>query len=149
MVDTRHANKFQHERHQARKLALQILCQADVQGDDFLVELWPLFLAQVDTDNTVRQAADDMARQAWDYHGVADEQISRLTPQWSLSRLAVVDRNVLRLALWELAHQSDVPPKVVLNEAIELAREFSTEESTRFVNGVLDAALKERAPQTG
>ena len=67
----------------------------------------------------------------------------RAAPQWPIRRLAAVDRAVLRLAIWELT-SSDTPPKVVIDEAIELAKEYSTELSSGFVNGVLDAALKEK-----
>jgi N utilization substance protein B len=72
----------------------------------------------------------------------ADEQIGRLAENWDISRIAAIDRVILRMALVELAHVPDTPFKVVLNEAIELARKFSTSESPAFVNGILDAYVK-------
>ncbi len=132
-----------HQRSKARRIALQALFQADAQGGDFMVVLLPRFIAQATEDIDLRQAASHIAGGAWDYRETADQWIGRLVPQWNISRIAAVDRSVLRLALWELARQPDVPPKVALDEAINLAREFSTEESARFVNGVLDAAWKE------
>ena len=132
-----------HQRRQTRRIALQALCQADVQGDEFMTDLVERFLAQADEEPAVRRDAEIITHSAWDYHVQADQWIERLVSQWSIARLAVVDRNVLRLALWELTHRTNVPPKVVLDEAINMAREFSTEESAGFVNGVLDAALKE------
>ena len=80
----------------------------------------------------------------------ADQHISRLATNWNINRLAIVDRNILRLAIVELDHMVDVPVKVVLNEAIELAKKFSTVESSGFVNGILDQYVKgmEKADRT-
>jgi transcription antitermination protein NusB len=74
--------------------------------------------------------------------GDLDALIERHSEHWRLGRLAVVDRLILRMATWELRHGGDTPPAVVLNEAIELARRFSTVESARFVNGVLDGVRR-------
>ena len=71
-----------------------------------------------------------------------DQRLERIAPQWPPRRQPAVDRNLLRLAVWELTNLQ-TPPKVVIDEAIELAKEFSTEQSPAFVNGVLDAILKE------
>jgi N utilization substance protein B len=68
-----------------------------------------------------------------------DGVIEQHARHWRVERLAVVDRIILRLAIWELRHEPDTPPAVVINEALELARRFSSDESVRFVNGVLDA----------
>jgi transcription antitermination factor NusB len=140
-------NKF--ERHsEARRIALQALYQAEVQGSDFILSMLPQFVAQQTEDNSTREMASAMSIGAWDYRATADEWVSRLMPHWSLSRLATVDRNVIRLALWELAQRPQTPPKVVLDEAINMAREFSTQDSASFINGVLDAALKEHLALT-
>ena len=71
-----------------------------------------------------------------------DAIIEQHSTHWRLDRLAVIDRLILRMAIWELRHATDVPAAVVLNEAVELARRFSTEEAVKFVNGVLDAVRK-------
>ncbi len=83
-----------------------------------------------------------MAGSAWDGREHTDQWIERLAPQWPPRRQPGVDRAILRLAVWELT-EGQTPPKVVIDEAIELAKSFSTEQSPAFVNGVLDAVLKE------
>jgi N utilization substance protein B len=75
-----------------------------------------------------------------------DALITAHSQHWRLERLAVIDRLVLRLAVWELRHETETPPPVVINEAIELARRFGTDDSVRFVNGVLDAIRQELKP---
>ena len=72
-----------------------------------------------------------------------DEQIKKVTENWELDRIAAVDRNVLRLAIYEMMFRDDVPPVVSINEAIEIAKKFSTKESGKFVNGILDRIRKE------
>jgi N utilization substance protein B len=83
-----------------------------------------------------------MAAGAWEGREISDRWVERLAPQWPPRRQPGVDRAILRLAIWELT-SSDTPPKVVIDEAIELAKSYSTENSPAFVNGVLDAVLKE------
>lgn len=136
-------NTTNEKRSAARRIALQAIYQAEVQGDTFIAQMLPTFISQATDDNDVRQLATSMACGAWDYHKEADEWAGRLIPRWTITRLAAVDRNILRLALWELTHQPQTPGKVVLDEAINMAREYSTEESYGFINGVLDAALKQ------
>ena len=75
-----------------------------------------------------------------------DQIISQFAEHWDLERMAVVDRNILRLAVYELLWPDDVPPKVAINEAIEIAKKFGTKESSRFINGVLDRIHKELRP---
>ncbi len=94
-------------------------------------------------DVAIREAALAMAGGAWDQVESIDKWVERLAPQWPPRRQPAVDRSLIRLAVWELTN-SDTPPKVVIDEAIEMAKEFSTEQSPAFVNGVLDAVLKER-----
>jgi len=72
--------------------------------------------------------------------------IGQFTEHWSLERMAVVDRNILRQSIFELLWENDVPPKVAINEALEVAKKFSTQESSRFINGVLDRIRKELRP---
>jgi len=75
-----------------------------------------------------------------------DELIVRYAENWELERMAVVDRNILRQAIFELRWGAGIPPKVAINEALEVAKKFSTQESSRFINGILDRIHKERAP---
>ena len=99
-------------------------------------------------DHEIRRSALDMAGGTWNQREQIDVWIERLAPQWPPRRQPGVDRNLIRLAVWELTN-SDTPPKVVIDEAIELAKEFSTEQSAAFVNGVLDSVLKEKRALTG
>lgn len=73
-----------------------------------------------------------------------DATIQQHSQHWRIERLAIIDRLILRMAIWELSHESDIPAAVVINEALELARTFSTDDAVRFVNGVLDAVKKSR-----
>jgi N utilization substance protein B len=130
------------KKRKARELAMQVLFLWDTQGDNSDVAA-----AQVVNDGTgddeVRRDALAIAAAAWNGREIADRWVVRLAPQWPTRRQPGVDRSILRLAVWELTGGTLTPPKVVIDEAIELAKEFSTEQSPAFVNGVLDAILKE------
>ncbi|MFP4106549.1 MAG: transcription antitermination factor NusB [Phycisphaerae bacterium] len=127
--------------HKVRRLALQGLCCLDVQGQS-AIDLVELFVRDTRESQAVAGSAWSMLCDTWHSREEADAILRRHARNWDLSRLALVDRNILRLAVREMTHQ-DTPPKVVLSEALKLAREFSTAESPRFVNGVLDAVFHE------
>ena len=99
-------------------------------------------------DEEIRRSALQMAAGTWDQREMIDQRVERVAPQWPPRRQPAVDRNLIRLAVWELTN-TDTPPKVVLDEAIEMAKKFSTEQSPSFINGVLDAVLKEHQSLTG
>jgi transcription antitermination factor NusB len=138
-----------HERSQARRIALQGLYQLDVQGDSYLVEGLQGFVDQATDDPRVREIAYFMAKAAWTFHGTADQRLGRIAEKWPVYRMAVVDRNILRLAAWELMNYPETPPKVVLDEAISMGKEFSTADSGSFINGILDTLLKEHQARKG
>lgn len=98
-------------------------------------------------DPVARQQATDMATAAWEQRETTDRWIERVAPHWPAHRQPAIDRSILRLATWELINTS-TPPKVVIDEAIELAKAFSTVQSAGFVNGVMDAILKEHQAMT-
>jgi transcription antitermination factor NusB len=129
------------KRTRARELAMQALYQLDVQGPDVFGLLGRFFAENTD-DDSIRKLASDWTRGAWDNLARCDELIVDSTIKWQLSRLCSVDKSILRLAVYQLKFCGDIPPRVVINEAIELAKKFSTERSPGFVNGVLDAVLK-------
>ena len=135
------------KKRKARELAMQVLFLWDMQGDNSDVAA-----AQVVNDGTqddeVRREGLAIAAAAWNGREIADRWVVRLAPQWPTRRQPGVDRSILRLAVWELTGGTQTPPKVVIDEAIELAKEFSTENSPAFVNGVLDAVLKEHVNLT-
>jgi transcription antitermination factor NusB len=131
------------KRTKARELAMQALYQLDVQGNDILGLLEKFFL-ESDTDNFVRKLASDWTKGTWDNLKQCDELITASTIKWEFARLSPVDRSILRLSVYQLKFCPDIPPKVIINEAIELAKKFSTDKSPAFVNGVLDAILKKK-----
>ena len=126
-------------RSKARKRALDILFQADVRGDEL-----PSTLAA-----EAKRAANEPAREAsWlyareivdgviDNRDAIDEQIETFAKDWSLARMPAVDRAVLRIGAWEILYNDAVPTAVAIDEAVELVKEFSTDDSGAFVHGVL------------
>jgi N utilization substance protein B len=135
------------KRRKTREVAMQVLFVWDANGESN-PDVAQKTVAQSTDDEAVRNAAVEMARQAWLGREASDAWVERLAPQWPPRRQPGVDRNLLRLAVWELTN-TDTPPKVVIDEAIELAKQYSTGQSPAFVNGVLDAVLKERQGLTG
>ena len=128
-------------RTRARELAIQGLYQLDVQGPDLLEHLGRFF-AETEGDDFVLKLASDWTKGTWENLALCDRIIEESTIKWQFKRLAPVDKSILRLAVYQLKFCPDIPPKVVINEAIELAKKYSTDKSSGFVNGVLDAVLK-------
>ncbi len=129
------------KRTRARELAIQGLYQLDIQGPDLLPRLAEFF-TENDSNLLVRKLASEWTKGTWENLALCDEFIAASTIKWRLSRLSIVDKSILRLAVYQLKFCPDIPPRVVINEAIELAKKFSTDKSSAFVNGVLDAVLK-------
>jgi transcription antitermination factor NusB len=129
------------KRTKARELAVQGLYQLDVQGLEALNRMGDFFVEN-DPDELVRKLAMDWTKGTWENLTQCDELIVSSTIKWGLSRLCLVDKSILRLSVYQLKFCPDIPHKVVINEAIELAKKFSTDKSPGFVNGVLDAVLK-------
>ncbi len=121
---------------------MQALYQLDVQGTDLLVRLQWEFLQEIDCDDFVRKLAFNWIKGSWDNLDTCDGLISPAVIRWQFSRLSPVDKSILRLSVYQLKFCSDIPARVVINEAIELAKKFSSDKSPGFVNGVLDAVLK-------
>lgn len=129
-------------RTHARELAMQALYQLDVQGQDLLPRLRPEFFQEAQADDFIRTLADEWTRGTWEQLEHCDQLISESIIRWQFSRLSPVDKSILRLSVFQLRYCQDIPPKVVINEAIELAKKFSTDKSPGFINGVLDAVLR-------
>jgi N utilization substance protein B len=126
-------------RHRAREAALQVLYLCEVGGATPAEALETYFAThQPEMAEPQRQFATTLVMGAADEHELLDALIQAHSRHWRLERLAILDRLILRIAAWELRHEPDVPPAVVLDEAIELARTFSADDSVRFVNGVLE-----------
>jgi transcription antitermination protein NusB len=128
-------------RRRIRERALQVLFVWDAHAASD-AQMASQVAHDLSEDTVIRQRGVEMAQGAWDARDMADKWVERLAPQWPPRRQPGVDRAILRLAVWELT-SSDTPPKVVIDEAIELAKIYSTENSPAFVNGVLDAILRE------
>lgn len=120
---------------------MQALCQLDVQGDSVESMLHTFFRSNTDDDLTL-ELAEQWTQGAWEKVRACDDLISAAAVRWKLSRLSHVDRAILRMSVYQLRYCENIPCKVVINEAIEIAKKYSTEQSPRFVNGVLDAVLK-------
>ena len=131
-------------RRRARELALQLLYQHELTGKP-PEEMQDEFEEWKSASDSMREFADQLLHGTLEHLEEIDEELSRQTAHWRLERLATVDRNILRLALYELEHHRDTPHAVVIDEAIEIAKKFGAEESARFVNGVLDGFVKRKS----
>ncbi|MEZ5980089.1 MAG: transcription antitermination factor NusB [Planctomycetota bacterium] len=129
-------------RSRGRELALQFLYQVDLRGTDVLEDL-PSFLHDEEREKDAVRFAESLVRGAVDRRAEVDEMIQAVAQNWKLERMAAIDRNVLRLAAFEMMYVPDVPPKVSINEAIELGKRYSTQNSGGFINGILDK-IRER-----
>jgi N utilization substance protein B len=134
------------KRRRAREAALQILYQWDVGKidigraiDTFFSQQWPDAAAPSDE---LRQFAEDLARDSVTRLEAIDVLIAGTAQRWRPERMAIVDRLILRMAICELMRGPEMPHAVVINEALELARTFSTEDAVKFINGMLDAVRK-------
>ena len=130
-------------RRQAREAAVQILYVRDLNPHETLDDSLRTFWENQGYDAETQTFAEDLARGTIEKREAIDEQIQKVTENWDLDRIAAVDRNILRLAIFEMMYRTDVPPVVSINEAIEIAKKFSTRESGKFVNGILDRIRKE------
>jgi len=138
-------------RRKARECALQMLFAADVSEAraDELVRTYWVELCDAELEEPAREFATRLATGTLANVTALDERIRSRAEHWRISRMAIVDRNVLRLAVYEFLHEP-TPRTVTINEALEIARRFSTYEATQFINGILDAIkrdLDEEFPQ--
>jgi N utilization substance protein B len=124
-----------------RQLAFQALYELDARDGDDAEMVRASLDGLADATDEERDAAAELARLAWAERSRADEQMQALASQWPVHRQAAVDRAILRLAHYEMT-SGRTPPKVAVNEAVELAKKFSTDKSPAFINGLLDKVLK-------
>lgn len=132
-------------RHKSREIALQVLYQADVGEtsiDSALRDQWASFAETPEG----REFAEALARGVAQHQSDIDALIRAHSTHWRLERMPPVDRSILRLAIYELLQLPEVPPRVTINEAIELAKSFGAENSAAFVNGVLDRIAAQIRP---
>ncbi len=130
-----------HPHAEARRIALDILFQADVRGEKITdaVADW------LGDQREVPEFASELVLGVATHLEELDKLIGEYAVEWTVARMAVVDRNILRLAVYELLHRPDVPPSAAINEAVVAAKELSTEDSGRFVNGILGRIARDRS----
>ncbi len=124
-------------RTKAREIAVQFLYQLDLRGVEVMDHLTE-FVHGESEEKEVREFATRLASGSRRIQKEADERLREVTRNWDLGRMATIDRNILRMAVFELLHCPDIPPKVTINEAIEIGKKFSTANSGAFINGILD-----------
>lgn len=153
-------------RHEAREWALQFLFQSEFNRADTLDEGFRLFWEHQDSEKTIaskppapgpgglppkedracakaRQFAEELARGVIAHHPDIDPLISKHAENWEIDRMGTVDRNAMRIAVFEMLYRDDIPPVVSINEAVDLAKAYSSIDSGKFVNGILDRIRKE------
>jgi N utilization substance protein B len=132
-------------RRKARELAVQLLYQSDIGKTD-PEEAMALFWEYFPVEPEVREFCRQLVLGTLERMAVIDEFLGEASEHWSLGRMGVVDRNILRLATYELLDRPDIPPSVSINEAIEIAKKYSTPDAAVFINGVLDRVRRMVAP---
>lgn len=135
-------------RREAREWVVQILFQLDLNSQDNFDQVFPEFWKDKKPDRKLREFTESLVRDVRKNIIQIDELISRFAAHWELHRMAVIDRNVLRMAICEMM-LGDTPHPVSINEAIDIAKYFNSTESGKFVNGILDRVRKELTDTTG
>jgi N utilization substance protein B len=145
------------KRTRSREFALQILYEVDIAPseiadvlDDFWTDRTDLALTNPEKtaleedkkEPEVREYTEKLVRGTLEKKGAIDLMIERYTENWDIERIACVDRNILRLATYEILHVDEIPIKVAINEAVELAKRYGEQDSSKFVNGILDRIAK-------
>jgi len=128
-------------RRKARELALQMLFQHDISANEPDMICSTFEDLQKAKPNT-REFATKIFRGTVDHLTEIDDMIQLQADNWRLSRMAVVDRNIIRMSVYEFLHETDTPKLVIIDEAIEIAKKFGTQKSSQFINGILDGILK-------
>jgi N utilization substance protein B len=129
-------------RHESRMWAVQFVFQRDFNHGDIADDL-EVFWEDRKATPALRQFAEELIRGVEATKTELDALIQKYAEHWNVARMGAVDRNVMRVALYEMLHRTDIPPVVSINEAVELAKELSGDESGKFVNGILDRASKD------
>jgi N utilization substance protein B len=131
-------------RRDGREWALQIVFSLDLNTRSDLDAVFDYFFeTHAESEPKIREFCESLVRGVVEHRAEIDAKIEQYSDHWIIRRMGVVDRNVMRIAMYELMFCKDTPPAVVLNEAIDLAKYFSNSDSGRFVNGILDRACKD------
>ena len=130
------------KRTQARETALKILYQAEMTRRPIDKAIENFWAEESEIDKELKEFADYIAAGVIQHLAAIDEKIVEYATNWQIKRMAVIDRNILRMGLFELKYADNIPPKVAINEAVELAKRYGDLESSKFVNGILDKIHK-------
>lgn len=122
----------------ARECALKILYQVDLTGDSVDSSIDNFWKFNEEVEGEVRDFTTSLVKKTIENLDKIDEKIANLATNWDLGRMAIIDKNILRLSGCELLYLEEIPPKVSINEAVELAKKYSGVDSSKFVNGILD-----------
>ncbi len=133
----------------ARESALKILYAIDITKEDPDECINNYWLSQDKINVEVKNFADDIVSGVCNNMARIDSVVSKSATNWELDRMAVIDRNILRIGTYELLYMEDIPPKVAINEAIDIAKRYGDKDSGKFVNGVLDKIGKEKTKISG
>ena len=129
------------KRRRAREVTLQALYAAEISGNDISQIIENMFDREVLPED-VKDFGEGLFRKSWTHREALDREVASVVENWEFQRIALIDRLILRMALCELVYFDQIPPKVTINEAIDLAKTFSTAKSGCFVNGILDALFQ-------
>ena len=130
------------KRRAARELALKFLYQSEFNSDSPDSELSPFF-GRANASEETQNFTEALIKKLLFHEKEVDELLKKISANWAPDRMAVIDKNILRLGICELMFDSTTPPKVVINEAVEIAKKFGTEESPDFINGILDKIFRD------
>jgi N utilization substance protein B len=131
------------KRRRAREYALQILFQIDFKGKEVNNKDLEDFWSDKRESEDVKKFAEDLVKGTIKRLDDIDSKIEKVAENWALKRMAAVDRNILRFAVYEILYRQDIPSAVTINEALEIAKKFSSSEAAPFINGILDRLAKE------
>lgn len=131
------------ERRKSREYALQVLYSIDISKTSVEEALKHFWKTNQEKNDDVRSFTDELVQGMAAKQEEIDELINNFSSNWKLSRMTAVDRNILRMSVYELKWCDDIPVRVTLNEAIEIAKQYGTEDSSAFINGILDQVAKQ------
>jgi N utilization substance protein B len=130
----------------SRELVIQFLYLTEMNDGEIANQLKAFWENNSCEEEDVQSFTEDILKDIFDHKKEIDTKLEKYSANWTLSRMAVIDRNLLRMAASELMYSKTVPPKVAIDEAVEIAKKYGTADSPNFINGVLDRILKELRP---
>jgi transcription antitermination factor NusB len=134
-------------RTKARECALKVLYQTEMTKDNYDDSLGKFWEREPQEEESVKEFAHQLIKGVKDNIKDIDEKIGKYATNWQIDRMAVVDRNILRIAAFEILYLDDIPPKVSINEAVDIAKKYGDTDSGKFVNGILDKINKTNVKQ--